>query len=173
MERHRIFPVSGRDFAGRMVTTLRPMLFQSRRNGTTKFPRNFGALISAKATPARLFATAAFYILDYDQAKLADALRCMSLADGKEIWRFSYPVKTKRNHGMSRTVPTITTNTPFHSARNATLFASRADTGEFVWGIDLVKDFSTRFRSGTPASVRSLTATASFSRRRRLADDRR
>ena len=25
----------------------------------------------------------------------ADALRCLSLADGKEIWRYSYPVKVK------------------------------------------------------------------------------
>ena len=48
------------------------------------------------------------YLLDYDEARQADALRCLSLADGQEIWRFSYPVKIKRNHGMSRTVPAVT-----------------------------------------------------------------
>ena len=32
------------------------------------------------------------YLLDYDRAASADALRCLSLADGKEIWRFTYPV---------------------------------------------------------------------------------
>ena len=48
------------------------------------------------------------YLLDYDATNQADALRCLSLADGQEIWRFSYPVKIKRNHGMSRTTPAVT-----------------------------------------------------------------
>ena len=47
------------------------------------------------------------WLLDYDRENSADALRCLSLADGKEIWRFSYPAAIKRNHGMSRTVPAI------------------------------------------------------------------
>jgi outer membrane protein assembly factor BamB len=33
------------------------------------------------------------YLLDYDQQNQADVIRCLSLADGKEIWRYSYPVK--------------------------------------------------------------------------------
>jgi outer membrane protein assembly factor BamB len=40
------------------------------------------------------------YVLDYDQSKKADALRCLSLADGKELWRRSYSVEVKFNHGM-------------------------------------------------------------------------
>jgi len=48
------------------------------------------------------------YVLDYDREKQADVIRCLSLADGKEIWRYSYLVKVKRNHGMSRTVPAVT-----------------------------------------------------------------
>jgi len=48
------------------------------------------------------------YLLDYDQGKQADVVRCLSLNDGKEIWRYSYPVKVKRDHGMSRTVPAVT-----------------------------------------------------------------
>ena len=47
-------------------------------------------------------------VLDYDRAASADALRCLSLADGNEIWRYTYPVAVKRNHGMSRTVPAVT-----------------------------------------------------------------
>ena len=35
-------------------------------------------------------------------------MRCLSFDDGREIWRFAYPVKVKRNHGMSRTVPAVT-----------------------------------------------------------------
>jgi outer membrane protein assembly factor BamB len=48
------------------------------------------------------------YVLDYDEQKKADAIRCFSLADGREIWRRSYSVVVKRNHGMSRTVPAVT-----------------------------------------------------------------
>lgn len=83
------------------------------------------------------------YILDYDQAKQADALRCLSLADGKEIWRFAYPVKTKRNHGMSRTVPCATDKYVISLGPKCHVVCLKADTGEFVWGIDLVKDFNT------------------------------
>jgi len=36
------------------------------------------------------------YILDYEQENKADAVRCLSLDDGKEIWRYSYDVKIKR-----------------------------------------------------------------------------
>jgi outer membrane protein assembly factor BamB len=48
------------------------------------------------------------YVLDYDRDKQADVIRCLSFADGKDIWRYTYPVKIKRNHGMSRTIPTVT-----------------------------------------------------------------
>ena len=50
---------------------------------------------------------ACVYLLDYDAVAKADALRCLSLHDGSEVWRRSYPVLTKRNHGMSRTVPAV------------------------------------------------------------------
>ena len=52
------------------------------------------------------------YLLDYDREAKQSALRCLSLADGKEIWRFAYPLTIKRNHGMTRTVPVGFTQTP-------------------------------------------------------------
>ena len=48
------------------------------------------------------------YVMDYDREHKQDALRCLSLADGREIWRYAYPDSVKRNHGMSRTVPAVT-----------------------------------------------------------------
>ncbi len=48
------------------------------------------------------------YLVDYDREASADAIRCLSLDDGREIWRFSYPNAVKRNHGMSRTIPAVT-----------------------------------------------------------------
>jgi len=38
------------------------------------------------------------YVLDYDRENKSDVIRCLSLADGNDIWRYSYPVKVKRNH---------------------------------------------------------------------------
>ncbi|NOR67660.1 MAG: polyvinylalcohol dehydrogenase, partial [Woeseiaceae bacterium] len=32
------------------------------------------------------------YMLDYDRQAQADVVRCLSLQDGRDIWRYSYPV---------------------------------------------------------------------------------
>jgi outer membrane protein assembly factor BamB len=80
------------------------------------------------------------YLLDYDQAAQADALRCLSLDDGREIWRFSYPVKVKRNHGMSRTVPAVTDRFVVGLGPMLHVSCLDAKTGEERWMIDLVRD---------------------------------
>jgi len=83
------------------------------------------------------------YVLDYDQAKQADAIRCLSLADGKEIWRYSYPVKIKRFHGMSRTVPAVTDKYVVTLGPKGHVTCLDANTGEFRWMLNLVKEFGT------------------------------
>ena len=82
------------------------------------------------------------YVLDYDQQNFADALRCLSLADGKEIWRFTYPVKVKRNHGMSRTTPTLAGKYVLSLGPKCHVTCVDTATGQFVWGIDLVKEYN-------------------------------
>jgi len=83
------------------------------------------------------------YLLDYDKAEQGDVLRCLSLADGKEIWRYWYPVKTKRNHGMSRTIPAVSADGKYAVTLGPKnhVMCVEAETGKFVWGLDLVKDF--------------------------------
>jgi len=83
------------------------------------------------------------YVLDYDAEKKMDALRCLSLADGREIWRYSYPVLVKRNHGMSRTVPAVTDEFVVSLGPKCHVTCLDARTGEFRWGLDLVKSFGT------------------------------
>jgi outer membrane protein assembly factor BamB len=78
------------------------------------------------------------YLIDYDQAKKADAVRCLSLDDGKEIWRFAYPVSVKRNHGMSRTVPTLAGPHVVSMGPKCHVTCLDAATGELRWAIDLV-----------------------------------
>jgi outer membrane protein assembly factor BamB len=81
------------------------------------------------------------YLMDYDYDKRQNALRCLSLADGGEIWRFAYTLPVKRNHGMTRTVPAL--SGPFVVALDPKchLFCLDAATGELRWGMNLVSQF--------------------------------
>jgi outer membrane protein assembly factor BamB len=83
------------------------------------------------------------YVLDYDERKKADALRCFSLETGKEIWRRWYFVNLKRNHGMSRTVPAVTDKYIVTVGPKCHVMCCDPVTGELLWGIDLVKEFKT------------------------------
>ena len=47
------------------------------------------------------------WLFALDPATGADVMRCLSLADGSEIWRNGYPIEVVENHGMSRTVPAL------------------------------------------------------------------
>lgn len=84
------------------------------------------------------------YLIDYDMEKQADAIRCFSLDDGREIWRYSYPVRIKRNHGMSRTVPAVNDDYVVTIGPKCHVVCLNAKTGEFKWMIDLVRDYGTR-----------------------------
>ena len=81
------------------------------------------------------------YVLDYDRASSTDALRCLSLDDGKEIWRFSYPVVVKRNHGMSRTVPVVTEQYVVSLGPKCHVACLDRISGEKIWMLDLVRQF--------------------------------
>ncbi len=84
------------------------------------------------------------YLIDYDMEKKADAIRCFSLDDGKEIWRYFYPVTIKRNHGMSRTVPAVNGKYVVTIGPKCHVTCLDAETGEFKWMIDLVREYGTK-----------------------------
>jgi len=88
--------------------------------------------------------TGRVYIIDYDQENDADAIRCLSLADGKEIWRYSYPVKVKRWHAMSRGVPTVTEKYLVAIGPKCHVTCLDSMTGQFRWMFNLVKEFNTK-----------------------------
>jgi outer membrane protein assembly factor BamB len=83
------------------------------------------------------------YLFDYDEQKRADALRCFSLADGKEIWRRSYALPAKRNHGLSRTIPAVTEDCIVTIGPRCHVSCVETATGAFRWGIDLQKEYGT------------------------------
>lgn len=84
------------------------------------------------------------YLIDYDMEKQRDAVRCLSLDDGREIWRYSYPVRIKRNHGMSRTVPAVNDNYVVTMGPKCHVVCLDATTGTFKWMIDLAAEYGTR-----------------------------
>lgn len=77
------------------------------------------------------------YILDYDEKEKSDALRCFSLADGKELWRRWYKVKVKRNHGRSRTIPAVNENYIVTIGPRCHVMCLERVTGNLLWSIDL------------------------------------
>ncbi len=83
------------------------------------------------------------YILDYLEKQKADALRCFSLETGDELWQRLYKVHIKRNHGMSRTVPSITDKHIVTIGPLCHVMCNNPETGDFLWGIDLVRDYHT------------------------------
>ena len=81
------------------------------------------------------------YVLDYDEENQADALRCLSMDTGEEIWRRWYRVKTKRNHGMSRTIPAVTDDFVLTMGPQCYVMAVNAISGELLWSLNLAGDF--------------------------------
>jgi outer membrane protein assembly factor BamB len=82
-------------------------------------------------------------VLDYDEQAEADTLRCLSLDDGQEIWRNSYPVLVVRNHGMSRTVPAVVGDCVITLGPRCHVACWDTKTGACRWLIDLVREYGT------------------------------
>lgn len=81
------------------------------------------------------------YLMDYDSERKQDALRCLSAETGEELWRFTYPVAVKRNHGMSRTVPAVTDRVVVGLGPKCNVVCLDSTRGEVKWGLDLVKQY--------------------------------
>ncbi len=81
------------------------------------------------------------YILDYDEAKKADVLRCFALPTGEPLWDRSYRVHIKRNHGMSRTVPAVNQKYVLTLGPRGHVMCCDRISGDLIWAMDLVKDY--------------------------------
>ena len=81
------------------------------------------------------------YLLDYDVENEADTLRCLSLDDGKEIWRNSYPVVVSEWHGMSRSVPAVADGCVVSIGPRSHAACWDAETGRCLWLLDLVGEY--------------------------------
>jgi outer membrane protein assembly factor BamB len=113
------------------------------RSWSSSGPRELWAIDVGEGYAGAAVSNGRVYIMDYDRDNQQDALRCLSLADGQEIWRYAYPVSVKRNHGMSRTVPVVAGNLVIALGPKCHLVCLDATTGELRWGLDLVREFGT------------------------------
>lgn len=81
------------------------------------------------------------YLLDYNDRKKADALRCFSLSSGKELWRRWYYVELKRNHGYSRTIPAVTDKYVVTIGPRSHVMCTDPVNGNLLWSIDLEREY--------------------------------
>jgi len=106
-------------------------------------PRELWALDVGEGYAGAAILNGRVYLMDYDRDKKEDALRCLSLADGREVWRYAYPVPVKRNHGMSRTVPAVTSQLVVAMGPKCHVVCLDSASGERRWGLDLVRQYGT------------------------------
>jgi len=81
------------------------------------------------------------YVLDYNERRKADMLRCFSLKSGTELWRRWYTVEFKRNHGYSRTIPAVTGKYVVTIGPRSHVMCVDPLNGSLLWTIDLEKKY--------------------------------
>ncbi|HOP00045.1 MAG TPA: PQQ-binding-like beta-propeller repeat protein [Bacteroidales bacterium] len=81
------------------------------------------------------------YVMDYNERRKADMLRCFSLKSGTELWRRWYYVDVKRNHGYSRTVPSVTDKYIVTIGPRSHVMCMDRQSGDLLWTLDMEKEF--------------------------------
>ncbi len=107
------------------------------------------------------------YLMDYDREHKQDALRCLSLADGREIWRYRLPRLRQAQprhvpHRAGRHRPARRRHGPQVPRRLPRLRHRRTASGASTWSANSAPPS----RPGTPANARS-SRTARHPRARR------
>ena len=84
------------------------------------------------------------YLLDYDEIRKGDRLRALNADTGEERWHHLYPVKTKRNHGISRTVTACNGKYVVSIGPQCHVLCLEADSGKYMWGFSMKSRFGTK-----------------------------
>jgi outer membrane protein assembly factor BamB len=80
------------------------------------------------------------YLLDRDDA-VGDTLRCLDLANGKELWTFAYPAPGTAMFPGSRSVPTVDGTHVYTCGHNGDLYCVDLKTHRPVWNRNIWTDF--------------------------------
>jgi len=84
------------------------------------------------------------YVLDYDEARGGDVMRCLNADTGQARWEYLYAVKTKRNHGISRTVAAVGGDAVVSVGPQCHVLCLSAATGAFRWGFSMPYRYGAR-----------------------------
>ncbi len=83
------------------------------------------------------------YFNDYDKKAKEWLVRCVSLADGKELWRFSEKRRIRPNHGITRTTPAVDGKYVFSLDPKCVLHCLDARDGQELWRKNFVQEYHT------------------------------
>ena len=84
------------------------------------------------------------YLLDYDEARVGDCLRALNADTGAERWHHLYSVKTKRNHGISRTITACNKDCVVSIGPQCHVLCLNAESGKYQWGFNMKSKFGTK-----------------------------
>ena len=84
------------------------------------------------------------YLLDYDEGRGGDTLRCLNADTGQGRWEHVYAVKTKRNHGISRTVAAADGDAVVTVGPQCHVLCLSAKDGAYRWGFSLAQRYGTQ-----------------------------
>ncbi|MGW8180306.1 MAG: PQQ-binding-like beta-propeller repeat protein [bacterium] len=84
------------------------------------------------------------YFNDYDSNSSEWLIRCLTLAEGKELWRFSEKRRIRPNHAITRTVPAVDGKLLFSLDPKAVLHCLDVMTGRELWRKELVNDYGAK-----------------------------
>ena len=134
-------PGSWPQFRGPNRDGISPETTPLARSWAAAGPRQLWAVDCGEGYAGAVVRDGRVYLMDYDYDKKQNALRCLSLADGGEIWRYAYALPVKRNHGMTRTVPALADQFVVAMDPKCHVLCLDAATGELRWGMNLVSEF--------------------------------
>lgn len=77
------------------------------------------------------------YIIDHKGDQ--DVVRCIGMADGKDLWTFAYNDLANANFGFSRATPTVRDGKVYTVSYQGKVHCLDADTGKVVWKMDMVR----------------------------------
>ena len=80
------------------------------------------------------------YLLDRDD-KVGDIMRCFDLANGKELWSYSYDAPGSVMFPGSRSVPAVDGNYVYSCGHNGDLYCIDINTHKPVWNKNIWTDF--------------------------------
>jgi outer membrane protein assembly factor BamB len=86
------------------------------------------------------------YFNDYNRDTKEWMVRCLSLEDGEQLWRFAEKKKRgiRPNHGITRTVPAVDSKYVFTLDPKCVLHCLDATTGAQIWRKSLVRQYQTK-----------------------------